>query len=104
MLLNYDPETDMLYIGLRGGPSVESEEIAPGFVLDFDTEGNVVGIEIEDASRKVELERLELLTPTLAGSSGDPPDCGSGQEVRAGNPRESRNLWLTSDIGSPVWT
>jgi len=60
MLLNYDPETDMLYIGLRGGPSVESEEIAPGFVLDFDTEENVVGIEIEDASRKVELDRLEL--------------------------------------------
>ncbi|HHE47685.1 MAG TPA: DUF2283 domain-containing protein [Candidatus Acetothermia bacterium] len=40
--------------------SAESEEIAPGFVLDFDTEGNVVGIEIEDASRKVELDRLEL--------------------------------------------
>ena len=40
--------------------SVESEEIAPGFVLDFDTEGNVVGIEIEDASHKVELDRLEL--------------------------------------------
>ena len=60
MLLNYDSETDMLYIGLRTGPSVESEEIVPGFVLDFDTEGNVVGIEIEDASRKVELDRLEL--------------------------------------------
>jgi len=58
--LNYDPETDMLSIGLRGGPSVESEEIASGLVLDFDTLGNVVGIEIEDASRKVELERLEL--------------------------------------------
>jgi len=60
MRLNYDLETDMLYIGLRSRPSVESEEIAPGFVLDFDTEGNVVGIEIEDASRKAELDRLEL--------------------------------------------
>ena len=60
MRLNYDQETDMLYIGLRSGPSAESEEIAPGFVLDFDTEGNVVGIEIEEASRKVELGRLEL--------------------------------------------
>ncbi|SFM80448.1 DUF2283 domain-containing protein [Thermodesulforhabdus norvegica] len=60
MRLSYDPETDMLYIGLRSGPSVESEEIAPGFVLDFDTVGNVVGIEIEEASRRVELGRLEL--------------------------------------------
>ena len=63
--LSYDQETDMLYIGLRSGPSVESEEIAPGFVLDFDTVGNVVGIEIEEASRKVELGRLELVALPL---------------------------------------
>ncbi len=60
MILRYEPETDMLYIGLVSKPSVESEEIAPGFVLDLDGEGNVVGIEIEDASRRVELDRLEL--------------------------------------------
>ncbi len=50
----------MLYIKLADGISTESEEIAPGVVLDFDEHDHVIGIEIEDASKIVDLSRLEL--------------------------------------------
>ncbi|MFA0782379.1 DUF2283 domain-containing protein [Fervidibacter sacchari] len=60
MTLHYDRETDMLVIVFRDKPSVESEEIAQGVVLDFDDEGNIVGMEIEDASKRVDLNKLEI--------------------------------------------
>jgi uncharacterized protein YuzE len=58
--LNYYPETDSLYIDLSEQPSVESREISEGVVLDYDDRGNLVGIDIDNASRKVELNRLIL--------------------------------------------
>ena len=58
MKLNYHRETDSLYIDLVDRPSVESREVAEGIVLDFDAEGRLMGIDIDHASRKVELERL----------------------------------------------
>jgi len=60
MLLEYYRESDMLYISLADGTSTESEEIAPGVVLDFDASNRVIGIEIEDASKFMNLSRLEL--------------------------------------------
>jgi len=51
MKFQYYSETDMLYIKLSMGMSMESEEVAPGIVLDFDASNKVIGIEIEDASR-----------------------------------------------------
>jgi uncharacterized protein YuzE len=60
MKLNYYPDTDSLYIDLSERPSVESREISEGIVLDYDTEGNLVGIDIDNASRKVELRQLTL--------------------------------------------
>lgn len=60
MKLNYYPETDSLYIDLLEQPSVESREISEGVVLDYDDRGNLVGIDIDNASSKVELERLIL--------------------------------------------
>lgn len=60
MKLNYHPETDSLYIDLSELPSAESREISDGVVLDYDRDGNLVGIDIDNASRKVELERLVL--------------------------------------------
>ena len=60
MKLNYYPETDSLYIDLSELPSVESREISQGVVLDYDERGNLVGIDIDNASRKVELRRLIL--------------------------------------------
>lgn len=60
MKLNYHPETDSLYIDLSGHPSAESREISQGVVLDYDAQGTLVGIDIDNASRKVELKRLVL--------------------------------------------
>ena len=46
MKFQYYPETDSLYIDLSAKVSVDSREVAPGVVLDFDTEGHVVGIDV----------------------------------------------------------
>jgi uncharacterized protein YuzE len=59
MKINYVEETDTLYIDLAAKPAVESEEVSPGLVLDFDGQGLVVGIEIEGASRLADLSTLE---------------------------------------------
>jgi len=58
--LNYHPETDSLYIDLSERPSSESKEISEGIILDYDTEGRLVGIDIDNASNKVELKKLVL--------------------------------------------
>ncbi len=60
MKLNYYPETDSLYIDLSEKPSAESREISEGVVLDYDAEGNLVGIDIDNASKKVQLKGLSL--------------------------------------------
>jgi len=60
VILQYYPDTDMLYIQLASGVSTELEEVASGIVLDFDKNDRVVGIEIEDASTYIDLSRLEL--------------------------------------------
>jgi uncharacterized protein YuzE len=60
MHFHYDQEADMLYIELASKVSVESEEVAPGIVLDFGEERQVVGIEIEDASKVIDLSKLEV--------------------------------------------
>lgn len=60
MKLNYHPDTDSLYIDLSEQPSAESREISAGIVLDYDAQGNLVGIDIDNASRKVQLEHLVL--------------------------------------------
>jgi uncharacterized protein YuzE len=60
MKIQYFPETDTLSIRLNDNPSNESAEIAPDVVIDFDAEGNVVGIEIDLATTKVDLKNLDL--------------------------------------------
>ncbi len=60
MKLNYFPETDSLYIDLSEQPSSESREISEGVVLDYDASGNLVGIDIDNASAKVDLASLTL--------------------------------------------
>ena len=56
--LNYHPDTDSLYIDLSERTSVESREISDGVVLDYDEGGNLVGIDIDNASAKVDLRKL----------------------------------------------
>ncbi|MDD3847612.1 MAG: DUF2283 domain-containing protein [Syntrophorhabdaceae bacterium] len=60
MKLNYYPETDSLYIDLSEKTSVDSREISEGIVLDYDAENNLVGIDIDNASKKVHLKELTL--------------------------------------------
>ncbi|MCH9010885.1 MAG: DUF2283 domain-containing protein [Chloroflexi bacterium] len=59
MKFHYYPETDSLYIDLSDRSSSDSQEVAPGVVLDFDAEGALVGIDIENASKIVDLSRIE---------------------------------------------
>jgi uncharacterized protein YuzE len=58
--LSYFPDTDSLYIDLSDEPSVESREISEGVVLDYNAAGQLVGIDIDEASKRVELEKLVL--------------------------------------------
>jgi uncharacterized protein YuzE len=60
MKLNYYSDTDSLYIDLSERPSVESREISEGVVLDYDATGSLVGIDIDNASQKVDLKKLTL--------------------------------------------
>ncbi len=60
MKISYYPETDSLYIDLSEKLSSESKEISEGIVLDYDEEGNVVGIDIDNGSKKVSLKELSL--------------------------------------------
>lgn len=60
MKLNYYPDTDSLYIDLSEKPSIDSREVSEGVVLDYDADGNLVGIDIDNASKKVQLKELTL--------------------------------------------
>ena len=58
MRLNYYPDTDSLYIDLSEKTSADSVEISEGVVVDYDSEGNIVGIDIDNASKKIALKQL----------------------------------------------
>ena len=60
MKLSYFPDTDSLYIDLSEEPSVESREISEGVVLDYNAAGQLVGIDIDEASKRVALAKLVL--------------------------------------------
>ena len=72
MKLNYYADTDSLYIDLSERVSVESREISEGVVLDYDAAGNLVGIDIDHASTKVQMStlvvnKLPATVETIAG-------------------------------------
>ena len=54
MKVRYDEETDTLTITLREVAVAESDEDKPGVILDYDGEGNLVSVEVLDASKRVE--------------------------------------------------
>ncbi len=60
MKFHYYPETDSLYIELSDQPGIESREIKPGIVLDFGEEGQLVGIDLDHASRFINLSKIEM--------------------------------------------
>jgi uncharacterized protein YuzE len=53
MKVQYDPRVDVLSIVLSDAPVEESDETKPGVILDYDKSGNVVGLEILDASKRM---------------------------------------------------
>ena len=55
MKLNYYPETDSLYVDLSSKASKESVEISEGVVIDYDEDGHITGIDIDNASHKIDL-------------------------------------------------
>ena len=62
MKLHYYPETDSLYIELNSNPSMDSRIVVEGVVADFDGDGNIVGIDIDHASDKLDLNTLETVS------------------------------------------
>ena len=61
MRIKVDKESDALYLRLDEAAVVESEEVQPGVVLDYDAADNVVGVEILNLSKRVPPERLRVL-------------------------------------------
>ncbi|MDD9897627.1 MAG: DUF2283 domain-containing protein [Candidatus Melainabacteria bacterium] len=59
MKFRYYQETDSLYINLAKNTSSESIEVSPGVVVDYDSEGDIVGIDIDQASKKVDMTSFE---------------------------------------------
>ena len=70
MKLHYYPETDSLYIELKPGPGSETREVVEGMNVDIDSSGEVVGLDLDFASKRFDLSRLETialpLKPTAA--------------------------------------
>ena len=56
----YYRDTDSLYIDLSSKSSADSREISEGIVLDYDADGNLVGIDIDNASRKIDMREVIL--------------------------------------------
>ena len=61
MKLHYYPETDSLYIELKSAPGTQTREIVEGLNVDLDANGDVVGFDIDHASSKLDLSRIETI-------------------------------------------
>jgi len=57
MKVTYDPDVDVLRILFSNAPIEESDEDKPGVILDYDKDGNVVGLEVLNASQRIENPR-----------------------------------------------
>lgn len=60
MKLKYDIETDIVYIKLSDKPIVDTDEEKPGVILDFTEDGSLMGIEILNASKRVDLGKIDI--------------------------------------------
>ncbi len=58
MKIEYRETANALYVQFREAPVTKSKEIEEGIILDFDQQGNIIGIEILDASKKMRPEDL----------------------------------------------
>lgn len=67
MKAHYDPEVDALAIKWGDAPVDESDEVADGVILDYDKDGNVVGVEVLEASKKI--HRFSEMPVTMTDSA-----------------------------------
>ena len=65
MKLHYYPETDSLYIEFRAEPGVETRQITDGLNVDLNAKGEVMGFDIDHASRQLDLTTLETVALPL---------------------------------------
>ncbi len=68
MKLHYYPETDSLYIELKAGPGTETREVAEGLNVDLGADGGVVGFDIDQASKRLDLTTLETVALPVRSS------------------------------------
>ena len=61
MKLHYYPETDSLYIEMKPEAGAETREVADGLNVDLNAKGEVVGFDIDFASKRVDLSQLETI-------------------------------------------
>lgn len=86
MKFHYYRETDSLYIDLSERVSADSREVVPGVVLDFDANGNLVGIDIDHAGKVVncspgEPATLDLDRKRRTSAPDRIPRSGAGGEI-----------------------
>ena len=67
MKLTVDREADALYLNLDEAPAVESEEVSPGVILDYNAAGKVVGVEMLYLSKRVAAEKLGRMQMEIVG-------------------------------------
>ena len=70
MKLQYYPDTDSLYVEFKPIPGVETREISDGLIVDLDAVGQVVGFDIDHASRRLDLSTLETEALPLRSTKG----------------------------------
>lgn len=75
MKLHYYPETDSLYIELKETAGAEVREIVPGLLVDLDANGDVVGFDVDNASKKLDLSKVE--TVALPSANAGPAPAGT---------------------------
>lgn len=63
MKVTYDSEADALNMQLQGGDYEESREVSEGIVIDYSKNGEIMSIEILDASKKISSEVIEDISP-----------------------------------------
>ena len=61
MRLKIDRENDAVYLRLDESPIVESEQVGPGVILDFDAEGRVVGLELLGMAKRISPDALRTV-------------------------------------------
>jgi len=89
MRIHYDPQVDALYIELRDADIQESDEIAKGFIVDYDAEGNPVAIEILDASRVLGGREMRVELAVAEGRNSGAFIAGAGTRTSKSRRRSS---------------